>query len=459
MTAADVSASALSTRVRAHLGELFRLAWPTMIARAGILTMALVDVAMVGRYDTAELAYASLGTSLFVPLLVTGVGLMIGVIAVTSQLFGAGRDAECGAIWVRALPFAGVVGLISAAICLFGEALLLLFGQTPELAHEGGRVATALAPGLVGYTFFVASTFFLEGIKRPGPGMIAMLIANVLNIALNWVFIYGNLGFPAMGAVGSAVTTSMVRIFLGAALMIYILRMSDRERFGISRLPALHDFAGWWRDSKRQRRIGYAGGVSIGLETSAHSALVQFAGLVGVLPIAAFSIAANVEAVLFMASLGIGGATAVLVGNAWGRGDVSAARLAGWTGLAATATVMAVCGVLIAVCREGIAQGYTPDPELVALTAPLLILVGIVIVADGTSMTAAQAVRGLGDTWNATIRYGIAFWGVMVPLGWMLGVQFGYGVEGLLIAVGVGCLTSLALQAQRFAALLRRGAP
>lgn len=457
MTGADIAANPLAARVRAQLAELYRLAWPTMIARAGILTMALVDVAMVGRYDTAELAYASLGTSLFVPLLVTGVGLMIGVIAVTAQTFGAGREADCGIVWLRALPFAGVVGAASALVCVFGETWLTLFGQTPELAREGGRVAVALAPGLFAYTFFVASTFFLEGIRRPGPGMVAMLAANLLNIALNWVFIYGNLGAPAMGAVGSAVTTSVVRAFLAIALVVYILRMTDRARFGIGGVPRLGDFSGWWRDSARQRRIGYAGGASIGLETSAHSALIQFAGLLGVVPLAAYTIAANVEAVLFMAALGIGGATAVLVGNAWGRGDVSGARLAGWVGVAATLATMALFGALVALLRHPIAQGYTPDPVLAAAAAPLLILVGVAIIADGASMTAAQAVRGLGDTWNATLRYGIAFWGVMVPLGWWLGVSMGYGTAGLLCAVGIGCLTALLLQSLRFSSLLRRG--
>lgn len=456
MTAAEAPASALSTRVRAHLVELFHLAWPTVIARAGILTMGLVDVVMVGRYDTRELAYASLGTSLFVPLLVTGVGLMIGVVAMTAQSSGAGRDAECGIIWYRALPWAALVGAVSAIVCLFGEALLSLFGQTPEMARGGGEVALMLAPGLFAYTFFVASTFFLEGLKRPGPGMIAMLTANLLNIALNWVFIYGNLGAPAMGAVGSALTTSAVRIFLAVALVAYILRMKDRQRFGIAGLPGRSDLAGWWSASRRQRRIGYAGGVSVGFETSAHAALVQIAGLLGVLPVAAYSIAYNVEAVLFMAALGIGAATAVLVGTAWGRGDVSGARLAGWVGLGTTATCMALAGLAIVVFRVPIVSGYTPDSELVALAAPLLVFVAVIIVLDGSQMTVAQAVRGLGDTWNATWRYGIAFWGVMVPLAWMLGIGLGYGVRGLLVAVGIGCLTSLGLQACRLTGLLQR---
>jgi MATE family multidrug resistance protein len=419
--------------------------------------MVLVDVVMVGRFSTNELAYASLGASIFIPLLVVGVGLMIGVVATTAQTYGAGRESECAGIWYRSLPFALSVGTISMVICLFGEPLLRLFGQSDLLAREGGKVAMVLAPGLIGYSLFVVSTFFLEGIKRPGPGMVAMLFANLLNIALNWVFIFGNLGMPAMGAVGSGLVTSIVRIFLGVVMVAYILRMRDGARFGVTGWPNRTALIGWWRKSAQARRIGYAGGAGIGSETAAHSILIQFAGLIGILPVAAYSIAANVEAVMFMIALGIGSATAVLVGNAWGRGNVSEARLAGWVGLGATVAAMSLCGILIAVFRAPIASFYSGDPALVAQTTPLLVLVGIVIVADGAQLSLAQSVRGLGDTWAAAGRYALAFLGIMVPLGWVFAIGFDWGAKGLLYAMMIGCLVSLALQGARFAYLLRRG--
>ncbi len=457
MTAADLSAPALSIRVRRQVAELLRLAGPTVVSRAGILTMVLADVVMVGRFSTEELAYASIGASIFIPLLVFGVGLMIGVVATTAQTFGAGDEGACAAIWYRALPFALMVGCLGAAVCLFGESLLRLFGQAELLAREGGKVAMVLAPGLIGYMFFVVSTFFLEGIRRPGPGMIAMLIANLLNIALNWIFIFGNLGVPAMGAVGSGIVTSVVRVFLGFAMVVYVLRMKDRARFGFGGIPARDVWAGWWPKSARARKIGYAGGAGIGAETMAHSVLIQFAGLLGVLPVAAYSIAANVEAVMFMVALGIGSATAVLVGNAWGKGDIADARLAGWVGLGTTVAAMSLCGMLIALFREPIAGFYSADTALIAQTIPLLWLVSFVIAVDGAQLTLAQSVRALGDTWAAARRYAFAFLGVMVPLGWIFAFEFEWGARGLLYAMMIGGLVSLALQGARFAQLLRSG--
>ena len=445
--------------VRGHLRELLRLAWPIVIARAGILTMALADVAMVGRHDTDELAYASLGTALFVPLLVTGVGLMIGVLATASQAFGSERLEACGAIWMRALPWATLVGAIAALVCLQGEAILGLIGQEPVMAREGGRVAVALAPGLFAYGLFVASTFFLEAINRPTPGMVAMLVANVINVALNWVLIYGELGFPAMGAVGSAITTSVVRTFLAVFIILYILRMPDRRRFGIDAARARVALATWWPKSREARRIGLAAGAATGLETSAHAALTQIAGLMGVVPVGAYAIAHNVEAVMFMAALGIGSATGVLTGNAWGRGDRRGAAMAGWTGIGATLGVMAACGLLIWLLRGPILGVYSTDPRIVAASLPVMAVVAVAIVADGAQMTAAHATRALGDAWNATARAAVAFWLVMVPGGWAMGVWLGWGPAGLMAGVVIGCAVAFVLMAERFTALLRSARP
>lgn len=452
------AAPALSVRIARQTKALARLAGPTIVSRAGILTMVMADVVMVGRFSTDELAYVSLGSSIFVPLLVAGVGLMVGVTAMTSQTFGADKGAECGAIWYRALPFALLIGVVSAGICLFGEAILSLFGQNEVLAREGGMVAVVLAPGLIGYAFFVASTFFLEGLKRPVPGMIAMLAANVLNIALNWVFIFGNLGVSAMGAVGSGVVTSIVRIFLGAVMVAYILSMSDRARFGIGGLLGRGHFKGCWEDSARVRAIGYAGGVAVAAQTTSFAVLTQFAGLLGVVPVAAYTIAYNVESVIFMAALGVSAATGVLVGNAWGRGEVDEARLAGWTGLGATVLVTLLCGLAIAWFRAPIAAFYSGDPDVIALALPMLILAGALVVADGAQLTVAQSVRSLGDTWAAAARYVIAFTVVMVPLAWVLAFPMGMGGQGLLFAMLVGCAVSLVLQAARFSQLLRGAA-
>ncbi len=170
--------------------------------------------------------------------------------------------------------------------------------------------------GLPAYTLFLTTTFFLEGMRRPLPGMTMMIGGNVVNVGLNWIFVYGHLGLPAMGAVGSAWATTGVRVFLAVGLVAYVWTMADAERLGVrggARTP--------WRAWRHQRRLGYAAAASIGVEGAAFATLNVFAGWLGVLPLAAFAIALNLISIVFMAAVGIGAATAVRVGIAHGRGD------------------------------------------------------------------------------------------------------------------------------------------
>jgi len=160
---------------------------------------------------------------------------------------------------------------------------------------------------------------------------------------------------------------------------------------------------------------------------------------------------------MFMVALGIGSATAVLVGNAWGRGDMSDVRMAAGVGLAMTMIAMGFCAALIAIFREPLASLYSSDAALVEQTVPLLGLVGLVIIADGAQLVVAQSVRALGDTWSAAGRYAAAFLGVMVPLGWMFAIGMEWGARGLLYAMLIGCLVSMTLQGSRFLTLVRRG--
>ncbi|MBX2853852.1 MAG: MATE family efflux transporter, partial [Rhodobacteraceae bacterium] len=388
----------------ARFSLLATLAGPTMLSRAGILLMALADIVMVGRHSTQELAYASLGMSLFVPILVTGVGLMMGVTFLTSQHFGAGRLRETGKVWRRGLPWALAVGVVGGLICAFGEVWLGLLGHEPDLAAGGGAVAVAVAVGIPAQLLYAVCAFHLEATRRPLPGLIAMAAANLLNIALNWVLIYGNLGAPELGAVGSGIATAGVRVFLAAALVTYIVTRPDRAVYGIHLRPRRFWGEGGWGSSARLRRIGYAAGVAYGVETSAYALVLQFAGWLGAAPLAAYSIAHNIEATLFMAALGLGAGTAVMVGNAVGGRDYREAGASGRLGIVAVLVLMSLAALAIFASVSEIVGYYTLDPSLRALAAPVLMVAGLAAIFDGAQLVAGQCSRAMGDVWSATLR-------------------------------------------------------
>lgn len=442
-------------RLSRHLTALGRLAWPVMLSRAGILAMALVDVLMLARHDTLALAQASVALGLFVPIMVTGVGLQMGVISLVARRHGAGRREECLDVWLRALPWACLSGGVGALLMGFGGTWLRLIGQDGALASGGGAVSLALAPGVLLQILYVTCAFYMEGTGRPKFAMLAMLAANLMNAGLNWVLIFGNLGAPELGAVGSALASTLVRLFLAGAMIWRILTLPEVRAAGGLRRWAGFWGPGGWAAGAEMRRLGYAAGLSVFFETSAFGALTQMAGLLGPTALAAYTIAHNLEATVFMVALGLSVATGVRVGAAAGAGRPEEAAFAGWTGLGACVAVMAATGVWIALRTGPIAAFYTDDPAAAAAAAGLLSIVATMVVADGAQIVLGQCNRALGDGYVASALYFAAFWLFAVPLAAALAFGAGLGAQGLALGAMGGAAASAALQGGRFVALTR----
>lgn len=421
--------------------------------------MAMVDIVMVGRVSADEVAYVSLGTSIFMPIMVTGIGLILGVGALISQSYGQNNPKECGVIWRRGMAWAFVIGLVGGLICLNGQTLLTWMGQSEKLSTGGGAVAVALAFGIPLQLMQVNCALYLESIQRPWPSMFAMLAANVVNVALNWILIYGNLGAPALGAVGSGITTSLVRGFLVIVLCCYIFYDKRAVEFGVERLTrTLRTFwgKGGWAAGAPMRRIGWANGGSTFCETFGFSLLIQLVGWLGTLPLAAFAIAANVQAICFMIGLGISSATLALVGASYGRNNPQEVWRTGIIGLSLAVILLCCVGAAIYMSAPEIANFYTNDAQLAYAAAPLVALMALFVWGDSGQIVIATAVRSLGDTWPATARYAIAFLLVMVPLGYVLIHTMELGLTGAILAFGIACILSLLLQLGRFRTLVHK---
>jgi MATE family multidrug resistance protein len=298
---------------------------------------------------------------------------------------------------------------------------------------------------------YTASAFFLEGLKRPVPGMIVMIAANLLNVPLNLILVWGAWGIPAMGAEGSAWATTIVRWMLALSLLAYVWNLGDRSLLRI-RLPA----GQWWRGAAHQRRLGYAAGASLALESSAFSILGLFAGMVGPLALGAYTISLNLIALPFMTAVGLASATGVRVGVAYGRRDRHDVVMAGWTGLGVTSAILAVVACLFALFPEQIGGFFTSDPQLLSVTVPLVTFSAFILVADGGQVVMANALRGQVDTWVPTALHFFSYYAVMIPLGAVLALSAGRGVVGLFEGILIASVVSISVLSLRFH-LLSRG--
>lgn len=428
-----------------QFSELVRLSFPIVLQRLGIMTMAIVDTMMVGRYSAQELAFQSIGYVPVATVIIVAIGLMMGTMVLTSNAFGAKDYKACGRIWRRSLPYGLALGTVGFVICMFGEPLLLMLGQQADIARGGGVVMQAVAFGIPMTTVMLACTFFLEGINRPLPGMIFMLIANLINILMNWTLVYGNLGFDPMGAEGSAWATTIVRTFLALGMVLFILKMNDHKIFGIREKIDLR-LHRW----KRLRHIGYGAGLTNGAEHMGFATLGIFAGWIGPLTLGAVTIAFNVYGIPYMIAYGIAGATSVRVGMALGRNDHRDMLLAGTCGIIVNVILMAPLLAVLIIYPVQIAGFFTTEPALVMVTAPLIILSAWMLLFDSLQTVIGNGLRGRRDIWTPTALYFFSYIIVMIPLSYHLAFTFERGAVGLFESTVVASIISFVLLTARF---------
>ena len=407
---------------------------------------------MVGRHSTDALAAFSIGSAIAAPLMVAGFGGVVGIVALSSRAFGA-RDPDLPATALRGLAWASAIGLAASVLTLFAGPVLRLIGQDPELVRGGTNVAWMLAPGVFAQIVFAAASFYLESTARPQPGLVAMALANVLNLALTWLLVGGHLGFPELGASGAALASTAARFLMVALFLLWMLRLPEfdghRERHGVWG-------PGGWAAGAEMRRIGIAGGAAYFFETVAFASLAQAAGLLGATALAAYTILHNVETTVFMLGLGVSVATAVRVGHAAGAGERAEARTAGVAGLVAAVGLVAILGVLLVGFAPTVVGFYSSDPALIARAAPLLAILAVSMLFDAGQVVLGQANRALGDSWTTTLCFFLAFWCVMIPVGLVLAFHTGLAEAGLFIGTAIGCIAAVTLLGLRFRQLLAR---
>ena len=432
--------------MRVDVQETFRLALPVMVARAGLLVITAVDTIMSGRVGADQLAYYAIGSAPVFLFMLLGIGLATGTVVLVAQAIGAGRTMDAGRIWRIACIDIALAGVLAGLMLLPGEAILGALDQSPDVVAGGAKVMRASAIGMPAALLFTVTSYFLEAIGRPHPGMIVMWLGNLLNLCLNWLLMFAPFGLSTFGAEGAAFATSITRIVMVGALVAYAFRFAGHRAFGVR--GKLGDI----KPVRRQLlRLGLPFAASQGLESSAFQFIMVMAGWLGTEQLAAHQAAININALVYMLTLGLATATSVRVGQAVGRHRPKEIGTAGWVGTALGVLIMLGCVPLIVLFRADIGAIYTSDPGLVVLIAATLLLVCPTMVVDSGQGILTAALRGTGDTWIPTAIHVGCFWPVMVGTAWYLAFAHGYGLVGLWLGLFSGLGLASVLLGIRFA--------
>ena len=410
---------------------MFRLAAPVVLAELGWMTMGLVDTLMVGRLGPEAIGAVGMGSTLFIGVCVFAMGLLLGLDTLVSQAFGARRLAECHG-WLRhgvALAFL-LSPLIVALVFALTESMPW-WGLDPRvlaLAQPYLRILALSTPVLLLHTSFRR---YLQGIGVVRPVTVALVVANVLNAAVNWVLIFGHLGAPALGVAGSAWATVAARVVMACVLLGTIL-----YREGGAPFVGQVDVA----SLRRLLSLGLPAASQVTLEVGVFAAATVLAGRLPPVSLAAHQIAINIASFTFMVPLGIASAGAVRVGHAIGAQDRGAASRAGWTAFLFGALFMSSAAGCFVLIPRALIGAFTRDPSVLASGVSLLWVAAIFQLFDGTQAVATGVLRGLGDTRSPMLWNLVGHWLIGLPFGYALCFGVGLGVIGLWWGLSTGLI-------------------
>ncbi|MGA8629815.1 MAG: MATE family efflux transporter [Terracidiphilus sp.] len=421
------------------------LAVPVVLSELGWMAQGVVDTIMVGRLGPAAIGAVALGNAVCYTPSLFGVGLMLGLDTLVAQAYGREDHDECHR-WlaqgvylasIAAVPLMIAIGLVSF---FFAH-----FGITPEVAVPAAGYTARLLWGTLPLLLYAAARRYLQGVGQVRVITVTYVAANLVNWFLNWVLIYGKLGFPAMGVNGSAISTVFARITMAIALMGFAWRY-ERKRG--------HPLFQHWAAPQMVRlkalvKLGAPAASQILLEVGAWNLATFSAGYLTPVALATHQIVLNYASVTYMVPLGISAAAAVSVGHAIGGGDPARARRAGWMALALGTGFMFLAAIALVVFPRPLIELYTSDPRVLAVGPALLVIVATFEIFDAIQIISTGSLRGLGETRAPMWANLVGYWALGLPLGFSLCFGLKWGIYGLWLGLTLALIViALALLAR-----------
>ena len=424
------------------------LATPVIIGQVAVFSMNFVDTVMAGRLPSKEIALAALGIggAVWSAVLMFVIGTLMAVQPSVAQLDGADMKSEAAYQTRQAFWIALVLGVPYWAICHFSEPLLVAFRIDPEIVPQAAGYLRAISWGAPGLCLVLLLRYFSEGTGNTRPTMFYGVAGALLNIPLNYVLMFGKLGFPALGTVGCGYATSIVIWLQFLFLLVYIANHRHYRPFSLMSRLDMPDL----KTILALLKVGLPIAVAIAVEGSLFVGAALLIGRLGPVPAAAHLVAINFSALVFMVPIGLASAISIRVGNALGRGDPVAARYAGRIGLVIILFIQTLSATAMFLFPELIVRMYTDDVAVGALAVSLLFYAAIFQYPDGIQMVMAGALRGYKDTRAPMLYTVVAFWIVGMTLGYTLTFNRGMGPAGMWVGMIAGLTVAAALMLRRF---------
>lgn len=429
-----------------------RLAIPVMLTQAGQITVNLADNIMVGHLGATELASVSFSNSIIILGMVFGIGFTQGVTPHVGQSYGRGDHRSVAELLKNSLVLNLAVSLLITLIMALTGLMMDHMGQTEQVVSMGKEYYNIILFSMFPTLMFFGLRQFSEGIGITKYAMYLTLVANALNIFLNWVLIYGKLGFEPMGVRGAAIATLISRYLMFFSFLIIYFKNHNYNRYLLSKTSGFINRIHIRSILKTSVPLSFQNLVEI----TAFSMSAIMVGWNGEISLASHQIAMSMSSFSFMLALGVGAAATIRVSHLYGFRDYSAMRKAGFASVHLSVMLMTLCGIAYVLFRKEIPYIFTNVGPVNELASSLLIISAMFQIFDAIQLSSLAALRALADVKIPLIMSVISYYLVCLPLGYICGTILGLGVIGVWTGLSLGLVFAAILFLVRFNKISKR---
>ncbi len=429
-----------------------RLAFPVMLTQLGGALVGLIDSVMVGHYSTTDLAAVSFANGVFFTFMVFAMGAMMGITPLVGESYVKNDHRRVGRLLLNGLVFCLLLTVLTCGVLFALVPFLGQMGQEDAVAQTARPYLLTRIIGLVPFMLFCLCKQFLEGIGNTTVAMVITIVLNLLNVALNYILIFGHLGAPALGSFGAGLASMIVSMLMPIGFIIAILRNREWRRY-------LKFFS--WDNISRSvlaelRRVGFPIGLQTTMETILFTLSFIMVGWISKEALAAHQIANQIADLTFMVAIGIGAATTIRVSHQRGLADYHAMRMAAHASIHLVLLMNTIGASLMILLRNYIPYLFTDDEKVIEIASELLVFAALFQYSDGLQCVGAAMLRGIKDVRRPMVYATISYLIITLPLGYLLMFSAGLGVKGMWLSFIVALSLAAISFHTRFYRLTRR---
>ncbi|MBK7106549.1 MAG: MATE family efflux transporter [Ignavibacteriae bacterium] len=432
--------------IKSHIIETIKLAVPVSIGQLGHIMLGVVDSFMVGRIGAEPLAAAALANGLFFLIMVLGIGMSHAITVLVAIAKGENNHKFCGIILRQSLILNVSFSIILTILVLIAANLIDYLNQEKIVADLTKSYLSILAISIFPFMIFQTFRQFVEGLSYTKPPMYIAIAANFINYFGNWILIFGNLGFPALGLNGAGISTLLTRIFMASTMMIFVLNSTKYKEYDVKLNFRIIDF----KIIKKIFNIGFPSGIMYAFEVGAFAFAAIIIGWLGSVALAAHQIALNLASISYMVVLGISSAATIRVGNYLGRKDLLNVKRAGFSAIFLGMCFMGLAGITFILFNNLLPAFYINDENVIKVASSLIIIAALFQLSDGIQAVGMGALKGLADVKIPMIITLVAYWLIALPAGYFFAFILNYDIIGIWIGLSIGLTAAATLFVIRF---------